>query len=186
MINEIQHNTKKYMLKSLDLFKDTIQKIRTGRPSIHLLDHIMVEYYGVFTPLNKLANVVLENNNLLMITVFDATAVSNIQKSILSSNLNLYPSIMEHNKIRIPLPELTYERKKEFIKTVIFYSEQSKISIRNIRRESNEKIKKLVKKKNVTKDDEYRLLADIQKITDFFINEIDLLLKKKIKELKGN
>lgn len=182
MLNEIRRNTQERMEKSIETLKGHIAKIRTGRAQPSLLDGIQVEYYGSATPLRQLANVVAEDARTLAITVFDRSMISAVEKAIMASDLGLNP-VSAGMLIRVPLPPLTEERRRDLIKIVKGEGEQSKIAIRNIRRDANDQIKALVKEKEISEDQERRTQDEIQKITDSFIKQVDDVLSVKEKEL---
>ncbi|MDG6300198.1 ribosome recycling factor [Glaesserella parasuis] len=182
MINEIKKDIQERMEKSLEALKGHISKIRTGRAQPSLLDAIQVEYYGSATPLRQLANVVAEDARTLAVTVFDRSLISAVEKAILTSDLGLNPS-SAGTTIRVPLPPLTEERRRDLIKIVKGEGEQGKVSIRNIRRDANDKIKTLEKEKQISENDERKAQDDIQKITDIYIKKVDEILADKEKEL---
>lgn len=182
VINEIKKDAQERMDKSVEALKSQINKVRTGRASPSLLDGIVVEYYGAPTPLNQVANVVAEDGRTLAITVFDRTLAPAVEKAIMASDLGLNPS-SAGTIIRVPLPPLTEERRKGLIKVVRGDAEQGRVSVRNIRRDANDKIKALLKDKEISEDDERRSQDDIQKLTDMFIKKIDDALALKEAEL---
>ncbi|HBO23272.1 MULTISPECIES: ribosome recycling factor [unclassified Providencia] len=182
MINEIQKDAQDRMEKSVEALKSQISKIRTGRASPSLLDGIMVDYYGSSTPLRQLANVTVEDSRTLAISVFDRSMSPAIEKAIMSSDLGLNPS-SAGTVIRVPLPALTEERRKDLIKVVRGEAEQGRIAVRNIRRDANDKVKALLKDKEISEDDERRSQDDIQKLTDGYIKKVDEALAQKETEL---
>lgn len=182
MLNEIQKEAQERMEKSIDAFQNHISKIRTGRASPSLLDGIMVEYYGSPTPLRQLANVVAEDSRTLAITVFDKSLTPLIEKAILTSDLGLNPA-SAGTVIRVPLPPLTEERRRDLTKIVRGEAEQGRVSIRNIRRDANDQIKALLKDKEISEDDERKSQDLIQKATDAAIKKLDSVLADKEKEL---
>jgi ribosome recycling factor len=182
VINEIKKDAQERMDKSVEALKSQINKVRTGRASPALLDGIVVEYYGAPTPLNQVANVVAEDGRTLAITVFDRTLAPAVEKAIMASDLGLNPS-SAGTIIRVPLPPLTEERRKDLIKVVRGDAEQGRVSVRNIRRDANDKVKALLKDKEISEDDERRSQDDIQKLTDMFIKKIDDALALKEAEL---
>ncbi len=182
MINEIQKDAQDRMEKSVEALKNQISKIRTGRASPSLLDGIMVEYYGSATPLRQLANVTVEDSRTLAISVFDRSMSPAIEKAIMSSDLGLNPS-SAGTVIRVTLPALTEERRKDLIKVVRAEAEQGRIAVRNVRRDANDKVKALLKDKEISEDDERRSQDDIQKLTDNFIKKVDEALAQKETEL---
>nr|WP_306452890.1 ribosome recycling factor [Gilliamella apicola] len=182
MLNEIQKEAQTRMEKSIDAFQNHISKVRTGRASPSLLDGIMVEYYGSPTPLRQLANIVAEDARTLAITVFDKSLTPLIEKAILTSDLGLNPA-SAGTVIRVPLPPLTEERRRDLTKIVRNEAEQGRVSIRNIRRDANDQIKTLLKDKEISEDDERKAQDLIQKATDTAIKKLDTVLADKEKEL---
>lgn len=181
-INDLKKDLEENIKKCINNFKININKIYVGRISSSILDTIMVEYYGDTVPISKLTNSVVEGPRTLAITVFDHKIVKKIEKAILISNLGCTP-ISSLNVIRITLPFLTEDRRHVLIKTVRSEAEKSKISIRGIRRVSNDKIKNLIKNKKITKDDEHFFQNEIQNLTNLWIKKIDSVLKEKELEL---
>lgn len=182
MINEIKKDAQERMEKSVAALKSQINKVRTGRASPSLLDGIMVEYYGAATPLRQLANITAEDSRTLAITVFDRTLAPAVEKAIMASDLGFNP-FSAGTIIRVPLPPLTEERRKDLIKVVRNDAEQGRVSVRNARRDANDKIKALLKDKEISEDDERRAQDEIQKLTDNFIKKVDEALEQKEKEL---
>lgn len=182
MINEIKKDAEVRMDKCVDAFKTHISKVRTGRAHPSLLDGIMVEYYGSATPLRQLANVVTEDSRTLAITVFDRSLGPAVEKAIMASDLGLNPA-SAGTVIRVPLPPLTEERRKDLIKLVRGEAEQGRVSVRNVRRDANEKIKALLKDKAISEDEERKAQDEIQKLTDLMIKKIDASLGEKEAEL---
>ncbi|KFK92426.1 MULTISPECIES: ribosome recycling factor [unclassified Serratia (in: enterobacteria)] len=182
MINEIRKDADSRMEKSVEAFKNQISKIRTGRASPSILDGIMVEYYGSATPLRQLANVTVEDSRTLAINLFDRSLGSAVEKAIMSSDLGLNPS-SAGSVIRVPLPPLTEERRKDLIKVVRGEAEQGRVAVRNVRRDANDKVKVLLKDKEISEDEERRSQDDIQKMTDAYIKLLDAALADKEKEL---
>lgn len=182
MINEIKKSAQERMGKSIDSLKTNLNKIRTGRAHPSLLDNITIQYYGMDTPLNQVGNVAVSDARTLAITVFDKSMIGAVEKAILSSDLGLNPS-SQGTLIRIPLPPLTEERRKDLVKVVRGEAENGKVAIRNIRRDANSDLKGLNKDKDIS-DDELRQSEDeIQKITDVFVKQVDDVLSEKEKEL---
>lgn len=182
MINEIKTSAQERMGKSIESLKTNLNKIRTGRAHPSLLDNITIQYYGMDTPLNQVGNVAVSDARTLAITVFDKSMIGAVEKAILSSDLGLNPS-SQGTLIRIPLPPLTEERRKDLVKVVRGEAENGKIAIRNIRRDANSDLKSLNKEKEIS-DDELRQSEDeIQKITDSFVKQVDEVLADKEKEL---
>lgn len=182
MINDIVKDARERMSKSVDALKSQMSKVRTGRAHPSLLDGIKVPYYGTETPLNQLANIIVEDSRTLSITVFDKSSSGAVEKAILTSDLGLNPAAAG-SVIRVPLPPLTEERRKELVKVVRAEAEQGRVAVRNIRRDANNDAKELLKEKEITEDDERRAQDEIQKETDNAIKQIDQLLTAKEAEL---
>ena len=182
MINEIKKDTEQRMEKSIEAFKTQISKIRTGRAHPSLLDGIHVEYYGAATPLRQLANVVAEDARTLAVSVFDRSLIQAVEKAIMTSDLGLNPS-SAGTTIRVPLPALTEERRRDLTKVVRAEAEQGRVAVRNIRRDANDQIKALLKEKEISEDDERKAQDTIQKLTDAYVKRVDEALADKEKEL---
>jgi ribosome recycling factor len=182
VINEIRKDADSRMEKSVEAFKTQISKIRTGRASPSILDGIMVEYYGSATPLRQLASVTVEDSRTLAINLFDRSLGSAVEKAIMSSDLGLNPS-SAGSVIRVPLPPLTEERRKDLIKVVRNEAEQGRVAVRNVRRDANDKVKALLKDKEISEDEDRRSQDDVQKLTDAYIKLLDAALADKEKEL---
>ena len=182
MTNEIRKDAETRMDKCVEAFKNQISKIRTGRASPSILDGIQVEYYGSATPLRQVANVVVEDSRTLAISVFDRSLGPAVEKAIMASDLGLNPS-SAGTVIRVPLPPLTEERRKDLIKVVRGEAEQGRVSVRNVRRDANDKLKALLKDKAISEDEERRAQDDVQKLTDNFIKKVDVALAEKEAEL---
>ncbi|AKJ43045.1 ribosome recycling factor [Pragia fontium] len=182
MINEIRQDAQSRMEKCVEIFKTHISKIRTGRAHPSILDGVQVEYYGSATPLRQLANVVVEDSRTLAISVFDRSLGPAVEKAIMSADLGLNPS-SAGSVIRVPLPALTEERRKDLTKVVRNEAEQGRVSIRNVRRDANDKVKALLKDKEIGEDDERKSQDDIQKLTDIYIKKVDEALTEKEAEL---
>ncbi|MFB6326339.1 ribosome recycling factor [Pantoea deleyi] len=182
MINDIKKDADTRMEKCVEAFKTTIGKVRTGRASPSLLDGIVVEYYGTPTPLRQLASVTVEDSRTLKINVFDRSLSAAVEKAIMKSDLGLNPS-SAGTDIRVPLPALTEERRKDLIKIVRGEAEQGRVSVRNVRRDANDKIKALLKDKEISEDDERRAQDEVQKMTDAYIKKVDAALSEKETEL---
>ncbi|BCG49738.1 ribosome recycling factor [Candidatus Profftella armatura (Diaphorina cf. continua)] len=181
-IIDIIKNTEQKMLNTIKILKENLKKIRTGRANISMLDYIQVKYHENLTKLLKIANVILVNSHTISIQPFEQEMTSIIKKAINEANLGLNPTI-QNDVIYISIPPLTKERREEIVKLIKNITEETKISIRKIRRDSNEILKKLLKNKILSIDDEYRNQHNIQKLTDKFILEIDQLLINKEKEI---
>ena len=168
--------------KALDACKSSLSKIRTGRAHVGLLDHIHVDYYGTSTPLNQVANVTLLDARTLGVTVWEKNMATVVDKAIRDSDLGLNPQ-SQGTVIRVPMPPMSEERRKEMTKLVRSEAENAKVAIRNLRRDANEQVKKLVKDKIATEDELKRAEGDVQKVTDEFIAAIDSALKGKEAEI---
>ncbi|KKA45524.1 MULTISPECIES: ribosome recycling factor [unclassified Salinivibrio] len=182
MINDIKDDAKARMDKSVEALKHTLGKLRTGRAHPSLLEGITVEYYGAPTPLNQLASIVAEDARTLAISVYDKQVTQAVEKAIMTSDLGLNPA-SAGTVIRVPLPPLTEERRKDMVKVVRAEGEQGRVAIRNIRRDANNELKALLKDKEISEDDERRAQDDIQKLTDEAVKNVDALLDAKEKEL---
>lgn len=182
VINDIKKDAEVRMEKCVEAFKNNISKIRTGRASPAILDGIMVDYYGSATPLRQLASVTVEDSRTLKINVFDRSISNAVEKAIMSSDLGLNP-MSAGTDIRVPLPALTEERRKDLIKIVRGEAEQGRVSVRNVRRDANDKVKALLKDKEISEDDDRRSQEEIQKMTDVGIKKIDAALAEKEAEL---
>ncbi|HYK73355.1 MAG TPA: ribosome recycling factor [Pseudoneobacillus sp.] len=175
-------NTKDRMTKAIQAFTRELASIRAGRASASLLDRITVDYYGAPTPVNQLAGISVPEARLLVIQPYDKSILGEIEKAILKSDLGLNPS-NDGTIIRIAIPQLTEERRKDLVKVVKKESEEAKIAIRNIRRDANDDLKKLEKNGDITEDDQRGYSDDIQKLTDDHIVKIDQIAKDKEKEI---
>ena len=182
MINEIKQDAQARMEKSLEALKSHNSKIRTGRAQPSLLDGLQVEYYGSPTPLRQVANVVAEDARTLAVNVFDKSLISAVEKAILTSDLGLNPS-SAGTTIRVPLPPLTEERRRDLIKIVKSEGEQGKIAVRNVRRDANDQIKALLKDKEISENEQHKAEEEIQKLTDSYVKKVDEVLAAKEKEL---
>lgn len=182
MIDDIKKDAQERMSKSIDSLKTNLNKIRTGRAHPSLLDNITLDYYGSPTPLNQVGNVTVPDARTLAVTVFDKSMISAVEKAILSSDLGLNPS-SQGTLIRIPLPPLTEERRKDLVKVVKGEGENAKIAIRNIRRDANSDVKSLNKDKDISDDEMHQAEDEIQKITDTYVKQVDALLVDKEAEL---
>lgn len=181
-VSEVLTECDKQMQKAVDTTKHEFSQVRTGRASTAIVEHIHVEYYGSSTPLKQLANISVPEPRTVVIQPWDTTGIGNIEKALLASDLGLNPN-NDGKIIRISIPPLTEERRKELDKFIKKISEEHRISVRNIRRDANEVLKKMQKQSVVTEDDERKGLDDIQKLTDKHIKHIDELLKHKEKEI---
>jgi ribosome recycling factor len=179
---EIKATAEQKMTRSIDALKNTLAKVRTGRAHPGLLDHIMVDYYGNPTPINQVANVNLVDSRTIGVQPWEKKLVAAVEKAIRDSDLGLNPAT-SGDLIRVPMPALTEERRRELTKVVRHEGEEAKIAVRNIRRDANESLKKLVKDKLISEDDERRGQDDAQKLTDKFIADIDKLVTQKESEI---
>jgi len=182
VINEIKKDAQERMEKSVEALKNSLLKIRTGRAHPSLLSGISVEYYGAPTPLNQVANVVAEDARTLAITVFDRELTPLIEKAIMMSDLGLNP-MSAGTVIRVPLPPLTEERRKDLVKIVRGEAEGGRVAIRNIRRDANSDLKGLLKDKEISEDEDRKAQDEIQKLTDAAVKSVDEVLATKEKEL---
>jgi len=182
MIKDIINDADQRMKKSLESFGHELSKIRTGRAHPSLLEHVMVSFYGNDVPINQAANVNVVDSRTLGITAWDKNMIPDLQKAILNSDLGLNP-VTAGDVIRVPLPPLTEERRKDLTKIVRNEAEKARIAVRNIRRDANTHLKPLVKDKSITEDDERRAETDVQKLTDTHVAEIEKMLDVKEKEL---
>ena len=182
MIAELKKSTEQRMGKSVEAFKNDLGKVRTGRAHTGLLDHVMVDYYGTATPINQVAKVTLMDSRTIGVTPFEKKMTQAIEKAIRESDLGLNPAASGET-VRVPMPSLTEERRKELIKVVKHEAENARIAIRNLRRDAIHHLKEALKKKEVSENDERRAQDDVQKLTDRHIAEIDKLLQQKETEL---
>ncbi len=182
MIDDIQKRTSERMQKTIEALKHEFAKIRTGRAHPSLLEHVHVNYYGNEVPLTQTANVTVEDSRTLAITPWERSMIGVIEKAILTSDLGLNPST-NGPVIRVPLPPLTEQRRKELIKVVRQEAENAKVAVRNIRRDANNELKTTLKDKLISEDEEKRSEEQVQKVTDQFIKEIDALLEEKEADL---
>ena len=182
MIESIYQETRDSMGKSIDALKNELNKVRTGRASLTILDGIRVDYYGTLTPLNQMATLSVPESRLIAIQPWDVSVIKEIEKAILKSDLGLTPS-NDGKIIRISIPPLTEERRKELVKVINKISEDHKVAVRNIRRDSNELLKSLKKDGDISEDDAFKAQDQVQKITDEHIKLIDDVNKDKEKEI---
>jgi ribosome recycling factor len=182
MIESIYEDTSESMEKSVEALKKDLKRLRTGRASLSILDGIKVDYYGTLTPLNQMATLAVPESRLITIQPWDVSVIKDIEKSLLKSDLGLTPS-NDGKIIRIAIPPLTEERRKELVKVVHKMCEDYKISLRNIRRDANELLKSMKKDGDISEDDLYKAQDQVQKITDEHIKLIDVCFKDKEKEI---
>lgn len=180
MINLTEYESK--MNKSLEVLKREFNGLRTGRASVSLLDSIYIDAYGSSVPLNQVSNISVPESRLITVQVWDETLLTVVESTIRNSDLGLNP-MLEGNLIRIPIPELSEERRKELAKIASKYSEDCKVSVRNVRREAMEKIKALEKDKEISKDESFKFSDQVQEITDKLIEKIDMLFSEKEKDI---
>ena len=182
MISDIQKQTQYKMQRTIETLREDFIKIRTGRASVGLLDHIMVDYYGNPTPLNQVAQVGVADARTLTVQPWEKNMVAVVEKAIRTSDLGLNPAT-SGMLIRVPLPALTEERRRELTKVVKHIGEEAKVAIRNLRRDANDQLKRLLKDKEISEDEESRATKDIQKLTDDFIQKVDACVADKEKEV---
>lgn len=181
-IADVKKNTEQKMHKSIDTLKADLAKVRTGRAHTGILDHVQVDYYGTPTHISQVANITLIDARTIGVQPWEKKMISAIEKAIRDADLGLNPST-QGDIIRVPTPPLTEERRKEMVKLVKSEAEDAKIAIRNIRRDANEGLKKILKEKACSEDDERRAQEDVQKLTDKFVIDIDKLIVEKEKEI---
>lgn len=181
-IEEIRAGAEHKMLQSIDVFKNSLSRVRTGRPNPAMLDVVQVDYYGSMVPLSQVANLTLIDSRTIGVAPWEKGMSAKIEKAIRESDLGLNPS-SQGDLIRVPMPAMTEERRKELTKVVRSEGENAKIIVRNQRRDANEAIKKLVKDKLASEDDERRSQEDIQKLTDRMIAEVDRLVASKEQDI---
>jgi len=182
MISEISKTAEQKMQKSVEVLKTDLAKVRTGRAHTGLLDHVMVEYYGSPVPVNQVANVTLIDARTIGVQPWEKNMVQKVEKAIRDSDLGLNPS-NQGDLIRVPMPPLTEERRRDLTKVVRHEGETAKVAVRNLRRDANQHLKDAVKDKTISEDDERRGQESIQKLTDKYVAEIDKLLAEKEHEL---
>jgi ribosome recycling factor len=182
MIPELKNNAEQKMQKSVESLKADLAKVRTGRAHTGLLDHVMVEYYGSMVPVNQVANVTLIDARTIGVQTWEKPMLGKVEKAIRDSDLGLNPANMGE-LLRVPMPALTEERRRDLTKVVRHEGEAAKIAIRNLRRDANQHLKDAVKDKLISEDDERRAEDEIQKLTDRYVTEIDKLLALKEQEL---
>ena len=182
MVTEIKKDAATRMSKSIETLRQDLSKVRTGRANTSLLEHITVSYYGSDVPLNQVASVSIGDARTLMVAPWERKIVPDIEKAIISANLGLNP-VTSGDVIRVPLPVLTEERRHEMTRLVRQEAENTRIAIRNIRRDANQHLKGLLKDKEISEDDDRKAEVDIQKITDKLIAEVDEVLQEKEAEL---
>jgi ribosome recycling factor len=182
MIEDIKKNAEAKMQKSLEALKNDLAKIRTGRAHTGLLDHVMVEYYGSMVSVNQVANVNLGDARTINVQPYEKNMIGKVEKAIRDCDLGLNPAT-NGDLIRVPMPMLTEERRRDLTKIVRSEGENAKVAIRNVRRDANDALKKLVKDKEISEDDERRAQDDVQKSTDKAVVEVDKILQQKETDL---
>ena len=182
MIPDLKKTTEGKMQKSVEALKHDLAKVRTGRAHTGLLDHIHVDYYGSMVPINQVANITLMDARTIGVQPWEKPLIAKVEKAIRDSDLGLNPAT-QGDVIRVPMPVLTEERRKDLIKVIKQEGETAKVAIRNLRRDANTHLKDVLKKKEISEDDERRTQDDIQKLTDRYVAEVDKLLGEKEKDL---
>jgi ribosome recycling factor len=182
MIDEILKDAEQRMQKSIESMRGELAKIRTGRASPALIDHLTVDYYGVATPINQVANVAVQDARTLSVQPWEKNMVPVVERAIMEANLGLNP-VTAGDLIRIPMPPLTEERRKEMVKVASAEGESGKVAIRNIRRDANSDFKSLLKDKEISEDEEKQAEGLIQKLTDKYVDEVDDVVREKEAEI---
>jgi len=182
MLNSTYSETRERMGKSIDALDNELKRVRTGRASLNILDGIRVDYYGTQTPLNQMASLSVPESRLIVIQPWDATVIKDIEKALLKSDLGLTPS-SDGKLIRLAIPPLTEERRKELVKVVSKMCEDYKVAVRNIRRDSNEFLKMAKKEGDISEDELFKGQDQVQEITDEFVKRIDDIFTEKEKEI---
>lgn len=182
MIREILQESEEKMAKTVEVLKKDLASLRAGRANPALLDKVVVDYYGVPTPVNQMANISVPESRLLVIQPWDKSTISNIEKGIMKSDLGLTPN-SDGAVIRISIPQLTEERRKDLVKVVKKKAEEARVAVRNVRRETNDMIKELEKEHEISEDESKRSLEEAQKVTDKFIKKVDEVMANKEKEI---
>ncbi len=182
MVESIKKTAAEKMQKSIESLQGSLQKVRTGRAHAGLLDHVTVEYYGAMIPVNQAANINLGDAHTIHVQPFEKDMIAKVEKAIRDSDLGLNPAT-NGNLIRVPMPMLTEERRRDLTKIVRSEGEGAKVAVRNVRREAIDALKKLVKDKEISEDDERRAQDDVQKMTDKSVDDIDKLLQAKEADL---
>lgn len=182
MINDIKKEAEQHMQKAIEALKEETRRLRTGRAHAGLLEHVMVEYYGTNVPLKQTANISVEDARTLVVTPWEKNIVSAIEKAIINSGLGLNP-VTAGTVIRVPLPPMTEERRRDLVKVVRAQAESGRVALRSVRREALSDLKDLHKEKLIAEDDERRGQEEIQKLTDRYVAQVDALLKDKEAEI---
>ena len=182
MINDVKKEAEQRMQRGIEAFKDDLRKLRTGRAYAGLLEHVMVEYYGTSVPVKQTANISVEDARTLVVTPWEKNIVSAVEKAIINAGLGLNP-VTAGQVIRVPLPPMTEERRRDLVKVVRAHAETARVGLRNVRREALGDIKDMLKEKVIAEDDERRGQDEIQKLTDRYVATVDSLLKDKEVEI---
>ncbi|HET7312846.1 ribosome recycling factor [Salinisphaera sp.] len=182
MIDDIYADARQRMDKTVSVMRENFSKIRTGRASASLLDHVTVDYYGVEVPLNQAANVATEDARTISVMPYEKSMVQKVEKAIMTADLGLNPSTAGQ-VIRVVLPPLTEERRRDLVKVIRAEAEDARVAVRNVRRDANADLKELVKEKEITEDDQHAGEDRVQKVTDQHVELIDSLLQEKEQEL---
>lgn len=182
MSEDVLKDVEEKMKKTIDYFMKELATLRAGRANPAMVDRLMVNYYGEPTPLNQLANITVPEARLIVIQPWDKNSISDIEKAIMKSDLGVNPT-NDGNVVRIAIPQLTEERRKELVKVVRKKAEEARVAVRNVRRDGNDMLKTYEKEKMITEDETKRGQEEIQKITDKYINEIDKIMKAKEKDI---
>ena len=182
MLDDVKKTAEQRMQKSLEALRNDLGKVRTGRAHTGLLDHVMVEYYGSMVAVNQVANVTLGDARTINVQPYEKSMIGKVEKAIRDGDLGLNPAT-NGDLIRVPMPMLTEERRRDLIKVVRGEAENAKVSVRNVRRDANDSLKKLLKDKEISEDDERRMQDEVQKLTDRNVAEIDKMLQTKETEL---
>jgi ribosome recycling factor len=182
VIAELKQSAEHKMQKSVDALKQDLAKVRTGRAHTGILDHVMVDYYGSDVPISQVANITLLDARTIGVQPWEKPMIAKVEKAIRDSDLGLNPAT-QGDMVRVPMPMLTEERRRDLIKVVKHEGETAKVAVRNVRRDANTHLKDALKKKEVAEDEERRAQDDVQKLTDRYVAEIDKLLAEKEKEL---
>jgi ribosome recycling factor len=182
MINDVKKEAEQRMQRGIDAFKDDLRKLRTGRAHAGLLEQVMVEYYGTNVAIKQTANISVEDARTLVVTPWEKNMVSAVEKAIINAGLGLNP-VTAGIVIRVPLPPMTEERRRDLVKVVRAHAETARVGLRNVRREALNDVKDLLKEKMIAEDDERRAQDEIQKLTDRYVANVDALLKDKEAEI---
>jgi len=181
-MTEVRNATEQKMLKSIEALKTDLAKVRTGRAHTGLLDHVQVEYYGAMVPISQVANIGLADARTITVQPWEKKLLSAVEKAIRESDLGLNPAT-QGDILRVPMPALTEERRRELTKVIKHEGENARVAVRNLRRDANQHLKDLLKKKDISEDGERRAQDEIQKLTDKFVSDIDRLVAEKEKEI---